>query len=85
MSERTGTTSHNPVPTGNRILRLDEVRERVGLSRTHVYDLIAAKRFPAQLKLIPGGRSSGWLESEIDTWIAERVAERDASHAAQMK
>ena len=26
-------------------------------------------------------RSSGWLESEIDNWINERIAERDSEVA----
>ena len=32
-----------------------------------------------QIKL--GVRSSSWLESEIDDWIKERIAERDSEVA----
>lgn len=54
-----------------KILRLRSVLSRTGLSRSMVYDLIAKKGFPKPISL--GARAVGWLESEIDAWIAERV------------
>ena len=54
----------------DRIIRLPEVLERVSLSRTTIYQKIQEGSFPKQLKL---GRTSGWLESEIDAWI-EKLA-----------
>jgi len=50
----------------DRIIRLPEVIERVGLSKSTIYQNIQDGTFPKQLKL---GRTSGWLESEIDAWI----------------
>jgi len=35
------------------------------------YDLISKNQFPKPIFL--GARAVGWLESEIDAWIAERV------------
>lgn len=60
-----------------RILKLPVVVERTGYSRAHIYDLEARGLFPKRIKL--GARSVGFLESDIDAWIDERVA---ASRAA---
>ncbi|MEW6441889.1 MAG: AlpA family transcriptional regulator [bacterium] len=54
-----------------RILRLREVRERTGLARSSLYQQIAQGKFPRQIRL--GLRSAGWLESEVNAWIAERI------------
>lgn len=54
------------------ILRWPDVRARIGLSRSHTHALIAQRKFPAPIKL--GARASGWLESEVENWVAERVA-----------
>lgn len=61
------------------ILRLPDVKNKTGLSRSGIYQLIASDKFPRQIKL--GPRSSGWLESEINAWITERVAARDNEFA----
>jgi prophage regulatory protein len=53
------------------ILRLPAVKSRTGLSRSTIYQRIAARSFPAPVNL--GSRAVGWLESEIDTWLAARV------------
>ena len=53
-----------------RILRLPQVLERVALSRSTVWRLIKANRFPRPRKI--GVRAVGWIESEIDDWIASR-------------
>ena len=55
-----------------RILRLPAVKERTGLSRSSVYEKIAARDFPKPIAL--GARAVGWLESDIDAWIDRRVA-----------
>jgi prophage regulatory protein len=48
-----------------------EVRRRVCLSRTTIWRLQRADKFPRSVQLSPGRR--GWLESEITAWIQERV------------
>ncbi len=48
-----------------RLLRLKEVLHLCGLSRSQVYALIKIGKFPSPIKL---GRSSAWLESELDCW-----------------
>ena len=55
-----------------RFIRLKEVKTRVSLSRSSVYDLMARGKFPGSHKL--GERSVGWLASDIESWIDSRVA-----------
>jgi len=61
------------------IIRLPQVIQKTGLSRSSIYAAIANGKFPKQIKLTK--RSSGWLESEVDSWISSRVAERDSEAA----
>jgi len=56
-----------------RLIRLSEVMQRVGLSNSHIYALQAKGQFPKPIKLIQGGRASGYIESEIDTYIEDRI------------
>ena len=73
MSEE--RTIHKVKP--NRIIRWPEVMDRTGLSRSHIHALQKRGLFPLQLKLVPGGRASGFAESEIDQYIQSRIdAER---------
>ena len=54
----------------DRILRMPQVVEMVGLSRASIYNKIRDDEFPRQVKL---GRLSGWLESEVQGWIREQI------------
>ena len=65
---------------GASILRLPQVIKSTGLSRSAIYDMIAKGDFPKQIKLT--SRSSGWIETEVQSWIDGRIAERDAGVAA---
>lgn len=53
------------------VLRRRQVEARTGLPRSSLYVLIAEGRFPAPIHLT--AKSVGWLEHEIDAWIAERA------------
>lgn len=53
------------------ILRRKQVEARTGLSRSSIYAAIKAGTFPVSIAL--GEKSVGWLEHEIDAWIAARV------------
>lgn len=55
----------------NAILRLPQVKVRVGLSRSSIYAAIADGRFPQSIQL--GARAVGWLESEVEDWVRQRV------------
>ena len=51
--------------------RLPDVINRVGYSRSTIYQLIAEGRFPKPISL--GARAVAWLESDIDEWITQRI------------
>ena len=50
----------------DRILRLPDVKERTGLSRTSIYRKMKNGDFPNCVKL---GAASGWKEAEVDQWV----------------
>jgi prophage regulatory protein len=52
------------------LLRLPELRARIGLGRSTIYRLVAAKQFPAPVKLSP--QTIAWKASDVDAWIAAR-------------
>jgi prophage regulatory protein len=58
----------------SRVLRLSEVKLRVGLSRSSIYQRVQIKEFPAPIPL--GDRAVGWVESEIEEWVNSRIAKR---------
>jgi prophage regulatory protein len=53
----------------DRIVRMETVLARTGLSRSTIYRKIAEGTFPAQLKISTNG--AGWRESDINRWIAD--------------
>lgn len=53
-----------------KILRLPQVIDKTGLSRTTVYESIKRGDFPNPVQLTE--RSIGWREHEIDEWIEGR-------------
>ncbi|MGB4108033.1 MAG: AlpA family transcriptional regulator [Alphaproteobacteria bacterium] len=54
-----------------RILRLQDVKEMTGLSRSTIYAYMHKSLFPRHINL--GARCVGWLESDIQNWIESRV------------
>lgn len=64
----------------SRFIRLPEVKVRVGLSRSTIYNRIAAKTFPPPVRL--GEKSVAWLESSIDAWIQNMVIKADLEMAS---
>lgn len=62
------------------ILRLPAVKRRTGLSRSTIYLRMANRKFPRPIAL--GGRAVGWLESDVDDWLANQVANARAGDQA---
>ncbi|RQW23302.1 AlpA family transcriptional regulator [Rhodobacteraceae bacterium CH30] len=52
-------------------MRLPDVMARTGLSKTTIYALIKSATFPAPVPL--GARAVGWVSTEIDGWMADRL------------
>ena len=57
-------------PRAATVLRLPAVMARTGLSRSTIYERIAAGTFPPQVRL--GPRAAGWYEDEVDRWVRSR-------------
>lgn len=53
---------------GERLIRLSEVKQRVGLGKTLIYEMISEGRFPKPYKLTPA--AARWSAREVDAWIA---------------
>jgi prophage regulatory protein len=60
-----------------KFLRERTLCERLGIHRVTLRRWIAAGRFPRQVKLGPG--TVAWRLEEVETWEAERTAERGAA------
>lgn len=58
-----------------RLLSKKQVREMVLYSPQHFARLEAAGKFPKRVQLGPG--RVGWVDEEVQSWLAARIAERD--------
>ncbi|WP_294312808.1 AlpA family transcriptional regulator [uncultured Sphingomonas sp.] len=54
--------------TRSRLVRLPEVKDRTGLSRTSIYRKMDAGEFPLAVKL--SANAVAWRETELERWIA---------------
>ena len=62
-----------PTPTGPlQVLRLPQVCKVTGLCRSMIYQLETQERFPRRIKI--GDRAVGWVEGEVQEWLAIRIA-----------
>ena len=59
----------------DRLLRWGDVAPMVGICRSHAHQLAAKGLFPRPRKLVPNGRASAWVESEILEWVQQRIAD----------
>ena len=50
---------------------MDDLQEKIGLSRSQIYKLIADGDFPKQDKL--GERISVWQESKVEEWMFSKI------------
>ena len=55
-------------------LRRPAVLAKLGISRTHLYELERAGDFPKHFMLSP--RCAVWEETAVDQWMEERAARR---------
>ncbi len=58
----------------NNIIRLKATIQKTGLSKSTIYALLSENKFPKRVQL--SARSIGFLEAEIDSWIAEKLSDR---------
>lgn len=65
--------------THNRALRLSQVVERTGLSKTQIYRLMQRGQFPAPARL--SERVVAWDEAALNNWLSERFGSVGARNA----
>lgn len=66
-----------------RIMRLPEVLEMIGMRRSWLFDEIKAGRFPAGIKL--GVRARGWTVESIEGWLEERAAHSSLAATTRLR
>ena len=59
--------------TNYSVIKMKELVQVVGISRSYIYALQARGEFPRPIRLVKGGRSTGYLRSEIDDWVKGRI------------
>lgn len=60
------------------LLRKQAVKARFGIrADSTLYEWMAAGSFPKPIKI--GPRAVAWVESELDAWERQRIAERDTA------
>ena len=64
----------------DRLIAMPEVVERAGISRGTIYTLMGQNRFPRPLHL--SKRVTRWLASDIESWLQERIEERNREREA---
>jgi len=55
-----------------KFIRLPEVKNKTGLSRSSIYLRMSNAEFPQSISL--GSRAVGWLESDINEWLELCIA-----------
>jgi prophage regulatory protein len=61
----------------NRMFRLRDLPQFVGLRRTQIGELIKAGQFPKPISLSDSGRAVAWLETDLIAWQSSRIASRN--------
>ena len=54
-----------------KILRFKQVQVKTGLCRSSIKNFVSDGRFPAPVQI--GSRAVGFIESEVNQWIADRI------------
>ncbi|WP_409289908.1 AlpA family transcriptional regulator [Pseudomonas sp. KCJK8927] len=57
------------------IMRRDEVEQKTGFKRSHIYNLMKAGQFPQCRRI--GTRAVGWDSLEIEQWVQDRLSTGD--------
>jgi prophage regulatory protein len=73
MNNQNTTMEHFPATT--RLMRLKEVIQVTGMSRSSIYCRINEGEFPPAVSL--GKRSVAWVEEEVQSWITSKIRKRN--------
>jgi prophage regulatory protein len=73
MMRNSNNSSNTSNKQPEKLLRWPEVQARVGFCKSYSYVLQKKGIFPLPIKIIEGGRATGYLESEINEFINARI------------
>ena len=73
MMRNSNNSSNTSNKQPEKLLRWPEVQARVGFCKSYSYVLQKKGIFPLPIKIIKGGRATGYLESEINAFINARI------------
>ena len=73
------TLSKNQQIENQRFIRRKEVQAKTGLGASSIYAMMKQGKFPKAITL--SERRVAWIESEVDAWIANRIAQHKATIA----
>ena len=59
------------------IFRRKDLEERLKLSRSSIYAMMAEGEFPKPIRL--GRRAVGWLSDDIEKWLQDLQGDRNAN------
>ena len=54
-----------------KLMKIEDVLERIPYSRSKLYELIAGGKFPKPVHL--GGKGSFWIEQEVEEWLDSKI------------
>ena len=80
MAERSRAGLVAGATAQTKFLRFPQVRALVGLSRSTVWRLMVAGKFPRPYAL--SEHTVGWLLSDVEGWMQERIAD-DKRHSEE--
>jgi len=72
--------AHAENHASERLIRIEEVKRLTGLSTATLYRKMAARDFPLPVRL--GAVARAWPLSEVQDWIAKRMALRETHECA---
>lgn len=72
----------NTQNTTHKIIRLDEAKNILGLSKSSFYNRIKEGALPSPINL--GGRAVGWVEEEISTILNAMIAGKSQSEVKSL-
>ena len=61
------------------LLRIKDVCRVTGLGRSTIYSFVAARKFPAPIKV--SERATAFVGKEVNAWIEQRIADSRKSVA----
>lgn len=57
-----------------RALRLPQVIDKTGISRSQIQRMVKTGEFPSPCHLTESGRISAWNEADVDAWLCQKFS-----------